>query len=89
VYVPVTYVSVNWPWLTLPALLVLLTCVCLVVTIYQNERSGCEVWKSSRIVTLQALGVDSRQELSGLRKVSELDKQAEQMKVRLEREEAR
>lgn len=90
VYIPVTHVSVNWPWLTPPALLVLLTCVCLLVTMYQNKRRGYEVWKSSSIVALQALGMDARQELcgsGGLKKVSELDGQAEQMHVCLEREE--
>lgn len=65
VYIPVTHVSVNWPWLTPPALLVLLTCVCLLVTMYQNKRRGYEVWKSSSIVALQALGMDARQELCG------------------------
>lgn len=81
--------SVNWPWLLLPALLVFLTGICLFGTIAQNKRSGYEVWKTSSIVALQTLGGESLEELSGLRKISELERRAEEMKVRLEREEGR
>lgn len=47
------------------------------------------MWKTSSIVALQTLGGESLEELSGLRKISELERRAEEMKVRLEREEGR
>ena len=78
--------TVNWLWLALPVILVLITCLFLLLTIYQNKGRGYEVWKSSAIIPLQVLGKDAREDLRQYRKISEFEQQAEQMQVFLERE---
>jgi len=88
-YNSITYVTVYWLWLALPIILVLVTCLFLLLTIYQNKGRGYEVWKSSAIVPLQVLGKDAREELRQYRKVSEFEQQAEQMQVFLEREQTK
>jgi len=84
---PQTYVSVSWPWLTVPILLVLLTSIFLLITIKQNSAGGFEVWRGAGLASLQALGDEAREGMGkGLGMVSALEKSAEEVKVRLKRE---
>ena len=39
--------EVRWPWITLPALLVLLSTMILIVTIINTQRSDINAWRSS------------------------------------------
>ncbi|KAM0798814.1 hypothetical protein BDR22DRAFT_857833 [Usnea florida] len=57
-YSLVSYVKVDWPWLVLPATLVLLSFPFLVVTILQSSRAKIKPWKTSTMATLQGLGVE-------------------------------
>lgn len=42
-----TFISVQWAWITLPAILVLAACGFLIVVIYRTHQAGQLVWKSS------------------------------------------
>jgi hypothetical protein len=84
---PQSYVSVSWPWLTVPILLVVLTSIFLLITIMQNSAGGFEVWRGAGLATLQALGDEAREGMGkGLGMLSALEKSAEKVKVRLTRE---
>jgi hypothetical protein len=87
-YTPYTYVSVSWPWLTVPILLVLLTSIFLLVTIRQSSAGGFDPWRGAGLASLQALGDEGREAMGkGLGVVSVLEKNAEEVEVRLRREE--
>ncbi|OQE21121.1 hypothetical protein PENSTE_c012G06956 [Penicillium steckii] len=51
-YVSDVYVSVQWPWLILPALLVLAGAVFLATTITLSRKSKLPLWKSSALASL-------------------------------------
>ena len=86
---PATYVSVSWPWLTLPIFLVFLTFFFLLVTMLQNRGGGYEVWKSSPLAPLQALSAETRDDLGGLKSNSDAERRAEEIKVCLRKESGR
>ena len=45
-------IEVNWPWIALPAVLVVSSLVTLVITILRTARSPVEAWKGSPLVLL-------------------------------------
>ncbi|KAL4982964.1 hypothetical protein BDW68DRAFT_194785 [Aspergillus falconensis] len=47
-----TYIAVNWPWITLPVLVVLGAAVLLVCSILANSRHKAALWKSSNLAVL-------------------------------------
>ena len=82
-YSLVSYVKVDWPWLVLPATLVLLSFPFLVVTILQSSRAKIKPWKTSTLATLQGLGVELRDELGALDAEATMEKGAETLSVQL------
>ena len=82
-YSLVSYVKVDWPWLVLPATLVLLWFPFLVVMILQNSRANFKLWKTSTLATLQGLGVELRDELVALDAEAMMEKGAETLSVQL------
>ena len=77
-----TYIHVEWPWFTLPALSVLLGLSTLVVAIAQTRRHRLHIWKNSELALLfHHLDLDSALEIC---KVSEMEKIAVELKVKLE-----
>ena len=80
----VTYVEVDWPWLVLPASLVLLSFAFLVVTILQSSRAKIMPWKTSTLATLKVLGAELRDELGALDAEATKEKRAEKISVHLE-----
>lgn len=81
------YVSVRWAWLTLPALLVLLSLVVLLSTIIQTRQRKVKIWKTSAVATLRGLGTGLHGELGGLGGTSAMEEEAEGRRVRLVRRE--
>lgn len=47
-----TSILVHWAWITLPALLVVLTVIFLAITTWQNQSRRLDVWKSSMVPLL-------------------------------------
>lgn len=47
VYVQETFISVQWVWLSLPAFMVLASCLLLMAIMWQTHRADQLVWKSS------------------------------------------
>ena len=82
-YSLVSYVKVVWPWLVLPATLVLLSFPFLVVRILQSSRVKIKPWKTSTLATLQDLGVELRDELGALDAEAMMEKGAETLSVQL------
>ena len=82
-YALVSYVEVDWPWLVLPATLVLLSFPLLVGTILQSSRAEIKPWKSSTLATLQGLGGELRDELGVLEDQATMERGAEMVSVRL------
>ena len=82
-YSLVSYVNVDWPWLVLPATLVLLSFPFLVVTILQSSRAKIRPWKTSTLATLQGLGVELRDELGALDAEAMMKKGAKMVSVQL------
>ncbi|KAL4917814.1 hypothetical protein BDW62DRAFT_75254 [Aspergillus aurantiobrunneus] len=51
-YQPETYINVNWPWITLPALVVFGGAILLVCSIISNAQHKGALWKSSNLAVL-------------------------------------
>lgn len=49
-----SYVSIEYPWLAVPAFLWLLTAVCWLSTVWMTRKSGAPVWKSSLLAALES-----------------------------------
>ncbi|KAF7185907.1 hypothetical protein HII31_12780, partial [Pseudocercospora fuligena] len=79
----ITVIKVNWPWLTYPAALVLLTILFFVATIAFSSENSQIVWKSSSLAILfHGLGGWSEDALD-VGKLSTMDKAASQMAASL------
>ena len=77
-----TYIRVEWPWFTLPALSVLLGLSTLVAAIAQTRRHRLNIWKNSELALLfHHLDLDNALEIC---KVSEMEKIAVELNVKLE-----
>ena len=82
-YSLVSYVKVDWPWLVLPATLVLLSFPFLVVTILRSSRAKIKPWKTSTLATLQGLGAELRDGLGALDAEATMEKGAETISAQL------
>ena len=81
---PETYVRVNWPWLILPIMTVLLANAFLAISIFVNARDHAPIWKSSSLALLFH-GVSIEGESRGTVSTSrEMNETAKQIRVRLE-----
>ena len=47
-----TYVPVDWPWITLPAFLVIAGIIFLILAMFESKRQGARIWKTSELALL-------------------------------------
>lgn len=81
----VTFIHVNWLWIILPVVTVLLTILLLVLTIIENNRHGRTVWKASSLALLFH-GLDGFDEADLVpTSNSQMAERARNMRGRLER----
>jgi hypothetical protein len=89
VYVTQAFVSVRWPWIILPGLLVAIGTIFLVVTIAVTKNSSMPLWKSSALVPyyheIERLGGDD--DANEYPTVSTMEKKAEEEHIQLQRSE--
>lgn len=85
VYTPQAFVRVHWPWIAVLSLQMGFTAVFLLLTILSTAARKMQVFKSSSLATLVALGPEVREELGGMGRVDGLRERAGGMRVRLER----
>ena len=78
-----TYVHVLWPWIILPALLIVAGVLFLITGIVLTKRRGVDVWKDSELALLFHGLNEGNERYAGLRKISEMDHVASRMKVRM------
>ena len=77
------YIHVNWPWITLPALLVAAGTAFLILAMLETKRRGGRVWKTSELALLfHGLG-DAEQEFAAINKVSAMERVADGVRVRM------
>lgn len=80
-----SYIHVNWGFLTVPLLTILLTTLFLGAAIYQTYRHKASLWKSSVLATLvHGLDVNARERLEDLGGLREQQKEAKTVKVQLD-----
>lgn len=82
-YVPEVYISVNWAFLTLPGVLIVLGIVFLSSTIMVNRKHDLELWKLS-ILPLVYHGVTEDVDGDGQTAVSSMEHMAQEVNVKLE-----
>lgn len=80
-----TYIRVDWPWFTVPALSVSLGVALLIAAMIETRRQKLYIWKNSELAMLfhgLDLASDSSAEIC---KVSEMERTAAEMNVKLEK----
>lgn len=80
---PEYYVVVNWAWLTLPGVLILLGIILLVSTALTNTHQKMGLWKSSVLPFLYHGLEDSLIERDQIESLSRMGQAADEVKVRL------
>ena len=65
-YASVPYFDIQWSWLVVPILAIILTLRFLLVTISQSQRHHIPAWKSSHIAAMQSLSTEAREPVGGL-----------------------
>ncbi|KAI3530192.1 hypothetical protein CSPX01_15009 [Colletotrichum filicis] len=80
-----SYVHVEWSFLAVPLLTVLLTTLFLIAAIYQTYRQKASLWKSSVLATLvHGLDGNARERLEDLGGLKEQQKEAKSVRVQLD-----
>ena len=77
------YVHVSWPWITLPAFLVIAGTIFLILAMYETERLGASIWKTSELALLFHGLEESDHELNNLLRSSEMEHTASSTKVKV------
>ncbi|MCJ1229317.1 hypothetical protein MMC12_005982 [Toensbergia leucococca] len=85
-YSQVNYVKVRWPWLIVPAAVLLLSLLFLVATMRQSSQMNVKPWKTSTLATLQGLSGALHNELGSLDTESRMEEEAERRLVQLKKE---
>ena len=80
-----SYIHVNWPWITLPALLVIAGTTFLLLAISETKRRGARVWKTSELALLFHVLEKSDQDLDALHQSSEMEHVASEIRVKMAR----
>ncbi|KAL4810344.1 hypothetical protein BDV18DRAFT_156711 [Aspergillus unguis] len=89
VYRAEVYVKVNWPWIVLPIVLMVLGVVFLLCTMLVNKKRGLKLWKTSLLAVLfhgledPRLGDDAREEVEDRHGTVSLMEKTADVKVRL------
>ncbi|OHW92373.1 DUF3176 domain-containing protein [Colletotrichum incanum] len=79
-----SYIHVEWSFLTVPLLTILLTILFLSAVIYQTYRHKANLWKSSVLATLiHGLDRSAKERLEDLNSLREQQKEAKTVKVQL------
>ena len=82
----IPYVSVRWGWIAFPAVLVFLSLIFLVSTIFQNSKEDTMLWKANTLANFyHPLTKDGRDELQMGHNALEAEQIAEKMKVKWSR----
>ena len=77
------YIHIAWPWIVLPAFLVVSGTAFLILAMIETRRRRACIWKESELAPLFH-GLNERNgKLAGLTKISEMEKMAAKMKVRM------
>ncbi len=94
--VDIPYVTIRWPWLSLPATMLALTCIFLAMTIRKTRDGPAGLWKASPLALLfhTAIGESFSTILSGLQRgdeylldtVDEIEKVASKFNARVYRD---
>lgn len=79
------YVRVIWPWITLPAFLVLAGTVFLILAMFETKRLGASIWKTSELALLFHGSEESYRDLNALDQSSEMENVAAGIKVKIAR----
>ena len=77
------YVHVTWPWITLPASLVIAGTIFLMFAIFETKKLGARIWKTSELALLFHGLEKSNQELGTLLKSSEMEDMASKTRVKV------
>ena len=77
------YVHVNWPWITLPVVLVLAGTTFLLLTIFETKRLGASVWKTSELALLFHGSEESYPDVNASGQSSEMDNVAAGIKAKM------
>jgi hypothetical protein len=82
----VPHVAVRWPWIILPAILVVLAFILLVSTAIDTEREGALLWKGSSLAPFcHPLARDARDAVVDITSPREMLKVAEKLPVKFEK----
>ena len=85
--VPRTILQVRWQWITLPALLLIVSSVFFLLTIIESRRSATPLWKGSGLAVLyHGLEAKVRSTLEHWDLSSQMSVAAEEVKVKLSRD---
>ncbi|PSN64329.1 hypothetical protein BS50DRAFT_498919 [Corynespora cassiicola Philippines] len=78
------FVQIRWPWVTLPATLLLSTLVFVCATILETRRQNAEVYKSSALATLlHGITEDVRERYHPAASLSEVEAMSQKLDVKL------
>jgi hypothetical protein len=99
IYIPTTYINVNWPWLILPLSMWPLALLYLLLTRAQNRRSSIPSWRISALATMEhgfstvtiedstatRLDMHATRTANGKETAGELEEWADEIDVKLQR----
>lgn len=78
------YVTVIWPWIALPAFLVIASIIFLMLAMYESKRNGARVWRTSELALLfHGRKVWDEEGLQALRRVSDMERAASEIQVQM------
>ncbi|MCJ1379713.1 hypothetical protein MMC17_002815 [Xylographa soralifera] len=81
-----TYIQVVWYWLIFPGVLLMITLIFLVMTIWQTKNSDIMTWKASPLPLLfHGLSSQHLTQVKDILQLSEMNTLAKQMKIKLVR----
>jgi hypothetical protein len=82
-YQSLPYVSVQWGWMALPALLLVIAFILLASTISRTKRKGTQLWKGSSLAAFyHPLTGEGREKVAEARDIRQLEKVAEDINVK-------
>lgn len=87
-FVVETFIEVCWPWIILPAIVILASCALIPATALANRRHYDVLWKGSVLaLTISRLDTTPEHEIANLRNVSQMHRISEETKVTIEQDE--
>ena len=77
------FVTVIWPWIILPAVLVIASIIFLMLAIYESKRKGAQVWRTSELALLFYGRKVWQDELHAFHRVSDMEHAASEIQVQM------